>query len=242
MQQLALDLQPPPGVSFEDFHPGRNAELVSLLQGLAAGSGEPYLFFWGRSGTGKTHLLEATAHLAHGLGRRAAYLPLGTAGLEGPDRVVEGLEVLDLVCLDDLQAVAGEPTWEEALFHLYNRLRAADRALVVSADRPLAALPIGLADLRSRLAWGPGYGLHPLDDEESLELLMAAGRRLGMLLTEGTARYILHRCRRDPCHLVGRVQALGRLALERQQRPSIALVRDLLREAGGASGGESVPD
>lgn len=237
MQQLVLDLQPPQAVGLEDFHPGHNAELVTLLQGLAAGAGEPYLFFWGGPGTGKTHLLQATAQLAHRAGRRAAYLPLGTAGLEGPDRVVEGLEVLDLVCLDDLQRVAGDPSWEEALFHLYNRLRALDRALIVSADQPLAALPLGLADLRSRLAWGPSYRVHPLDDGESLELLRTAAHRLGMALPEGAARYILHRCPRDPGHLLGLVQALGRLALERQQRPSIRLARELLQEAGGGDAG-----
>ncbi len=228
MQQLALDLQPPATLAFEGFRTGRNGELVGLLRAMAAGEGEPYLFFWGGPGTGKTHLLQATAHAAFERGRRAAYLPLGAGDLL-PPAMVEGLEQLDLICLDDLQAIAGDPAWEEALFHLYNRLRAAGRALLASAERPLASLPLGLADLRSRLGWGPTYPLHPLDDDESLELLIDAAQHLGMGMGLATARYILHRCRRDPGHLIEVVRQLGHLALERQQRPSIALVRELLQ-------------
>lgn len=232
MRQLALDLHPPHRMGFEEFHPGRNAELVDLLKGMAAGEGEPYLFLWGPRGTGKTHLLQATARLAHQGGRRASYVPLGVADQGLPAQVVEGLEALDLVCLDDLQKTTGDPDWEEALFHLFNRLRAGGRGLLVASDQPLAALTFGLADLRSRLAWGPLYSLHPLDDSESLELLKAATHRLGMELPEAAARYILHRCRRESGYLLALVEQLGRLSLERHQRPSIPLIRDLLQGAG----------
>ena len=50
----------------------------------------------------------------------AAYLPL--AELRHTDAAVfEGLELLELVCLDDVDAVAGEALWEHALFDLFNR-------------------------------------------------------------------------------------------------------------------------
>ncbi len=227
MQQLALDLQPTADAGFDDFRAGRNAELVGLVRSTAEGNGEPCLFFWGAEHRGKTHLLQAAAHGAIAAGLRAAYLPLAQRALLSPG-VAEGLEGVDLVCLDDLQGVTGESHWEEALFHLFNRLRARKGSILACADRPLAALPFALPDLRSRLAWGPSYELHPLDDGESLALLIQTAHRLGMRLTAPAGRYILHRCRRDASHLIETIQRLGRLALERHQRPSIALIRELL--------------
>ena len=231
MHQLALDIQPAADLEFDSFRAGANGELVRQIQTSAAGTGEPYLFFWGAAATGKTHLLQAATRLASDSGRRAAYLPLGQRGVLAP-AMLEGLEQLDLVCLDDLQAVAGDADWEEPLFHLFNRLRSQGCNLQVSADQPLAGLPVDLPDLRSRLAWGPCYQVHPLDDGESLQLLIDRAGRLGMELSPEAARYILYRCRRDAGHLMEAVQRLDRLTLERQRRPSIQLIRDLLEQDG----------
>ena len=64
-----------------------------------------------------------------------------------------GLEGVDLVCLDDLQGVTGESHWEEALFHLFNRLRARKGSILACADRQGATSLRGsahLARLRTR--------------------------------------------------------------------------------------------
>lgn len=230
MHQLALDIQPAPDSDLDSFRAGDNGELVSQLRASALGKGEPYLFFWGASATGKTHLLQGITRSASDAGRRAVCLPLGQRSVLAP-ALLEGLEQLDLVCLDDVQSVAGDAAWEEPLFHLFNRLRTQGSNLLVSADRPPVNLPFGLPDLRSRLAWGPCYQLHPLDDNESLQLLIDRARRFGMDLSPEAARYILYRCPRDAGHLMEAIKRLDRLTLERQRRPSIQLIRDLLQQA-----------
>ncbi len=74
MRQLALGISPPPQPSLDNFVPGANAELLARLRDLRAGScKESILYLWGEEGSGKSHLLRATArsgiHVADDVGK-----------------------------------------------------------------------------------------------------------------------------------------------------------------------------
>ena len=58
MQQLALELGPPPPPTFDSFFPARNAAAFAALR-AALEAGEQYVYLWGPRGSGKTHLLRA---------------------------------------------------------------------------------------------------------------------------------------------------------------------------------------
>ncbi len=61
-RQLALPISPPPEPSLENFVPGANAELLARLRALAAGElAESVLYLWGEPGSGRSHLLAASA-------------------------------------------------------------------------------------------------------------------------------------------------------------------------------------
>ena len=112
--QLPLRIGLRDSATLANFYPGDNAVLIHTLQQVA----EPFIYVWGGAGSGKSHLLQALCHAE----TTAAYLPLGELRELGP-AVLDGLEAMSLVCVDDLQAVAADPGWETALFHLYNRVR-----------------------------------------------------------------------------------------------------------------------
>lgn len=61
MKQLLLDIQLPVPPSLDNYIVGRNAEaLASLKQALTQTTTAPrFIYFWGVSGSGKTHLLNA---------------------------------------------------------------------------------------------------------------------------------------------------------------------------------------
>lgn len=62
MKQLALGISPPPQPTLDNFVPGANAELVARLRELKAGKfADSVLYLWGESGSGKSHLLQASA-------------------------------------------------------------------------------------------------------------------------------------------------------------------------------------
>ena len=62
MRQLALGISPPPDPSLDNFVPGQNTELLARLRELKAGRlAENILYIWGEPGSGRSHLLRASA-------------------------------------------------------------------------------------------------------------------------------------------------------------------------------------
>jgi DnaA family protein len=62
MRQLALGISPPPEPSLDNFVPGQNAELLARLRELKAGRlAESIVYIWGENGSGRSHLLRASA-------------------------------------------------------------------------------------------------------------------------------------------------------------------------------------
>lgn len=62
MKQLLLDIQPVAPQTLTNFLPGRNAEALSNVQHLLNGEAT-FIYLWGPSGSGKSHLLNAAKNL-----------------------------------------------------------------------------------------------------------------------------------------------------------------------------------
>lgn len=227
-EQLPLGLQLRASARFSSFVPGEQSELCRQLQFVVEGAVPGPLYVWGSSGTGKTHLLQAGCHQAHSLGRSAAYLSLRDWRQLSPE-VFGGWESFDLACVDDIDAIAGHAEWEEALFHLYNRLQGAGNAFVVSATTAPAQLPIRLPDLVSRLAAGLVYQLHLLDDEQSLQAMRLRARQYGFELPEETALYLLRRLPRDLPALMALLERLDIASLAAQRKLTVPFVKSVLK-------------
>jgi len=226
MRQLTLPIQLRPDADFASFLTGPNAETVSAVTAWATGSGEAFLYLFGLPGSGRSHLLQAACQ--HGVQRHfsAVYLPLGHDDLV--PSVLDNLELWDLVALDDVTSIAGDTAWENGLFALYNRLRDAGRRLLVSADAPAAKLQFSLADLRSRLGWGPAYQLRPLPEGDCEQLLMESAKRRGLDLAPGAVGYIMRRCPRDAGSLLDVLEKIDRESLRTKRRATLWLVRQIV--------------
>ncbi len=82
------------------------------------------------------------------------YVPLDKRTWFVPE-VLDGMEHLSLVCIDNIECIAGDELWEMAIFDLYNRiLESGKTRLLITGDRPPRQLNLGLPDLASRLDWG----------------------------------------------------------------------------------------
>lgn len=224
--QLPLGLRLGDHARLRNFFAGPNAELLAGLRALPEGRGERLLYLSGAPGTGKSHLLQAVCAAARERGRTAWYLPLDP-GLA--PALLEGLERQELVCLDDLQRVAGHAAWEEALFHLYNRVRERGGALVVAGQGRPEELGLGLPDLVSRLCWGLLYRLQELNDAERLAALQLRAAHRGLDLPDDSGDYLLRRCPRDLPALCELLDRLDTASLAAQRRLTIPFVRSVLQ-------------
>ncbi|PYG98492.1 hypothetical protein CVV67_20580 [Arthrobacter stackebrandtii] len=126
--QLPLGVRLRDDATFINYYPGANAAALGYVERLCeadAGWTESLIYLWGKQGVGRSHLLQAATHRFQQRGEPAVYLPLAQL----LDRGVEVLDYLaqyELVCIDDLHVIAGKADWEEAMFHLFNRLRDSD--------------------------------------------------------------------------------------------------------------------
>lgn len=186
-------------------------------------------FTWlsGVNGSGRSHLLQALCHHAGEHGMAALYLPLQLHRDWQPE-MLDGLEAMDVLCLDDIDAVAGQGEWEQALFHLYNRIAQGGARLFVTADVRPGELPVQLPDLRSRLQSAAVFRLHSPDDEDRRRALQLRARVRGFTLGDDEARYLLSRSGRSMQDLLDILERLDGYSLETGRRVTIPLIRSLM--------------
>jgi len=225
--QLALPLQLADHAVFASYLDSGNEALVATLTRIAAGAEGHGCWLWGAPSTGKTHLLQAVCDVA---GDRAAYMPLAMIAEAGPG-VLDGLSSRELVCIDDIDQVAGQADWELALFDLYNQIFDAGSQLLVSAGSTPRECPIEMADLGSRLARLPVFHIRALGDDERIRALQLRSRHRGLELPDDTARYLLKRSRRDMASLYELLDTLDKEALRAKRRLTIPFVREVLSAA-----------
>jgi len=146
----------------------------------ADGHFNPVLFH-GPYGFGKTHLLSAVAAEAarSAPDKKVVYLTaerfLSTFVRAIQDRSTaafkDELRTADLLLIDDVHFIGGKQSSQEELFHTLMALMSEGRRVVLSADRPPAALTEVDARLRSHLSAGLVCGIEPADRTLRLGIL-----------------------------------------------------------------------
>ncbi|MDO6747969.1 DnaA regulatory inactivator Hda [Gilvimarinus sp. 1_MG-2023] len=230
-QQLSLGVSLKDDSTFANFFAPEhsvNRQIVDCLKKQVDGGGEQFVYLWGSSGAGLTHLLQASCHYAESRQLNVQYLPLSDVMGFAPEALLEGLEHMDLVCLDGLDDIAGLANWELALFNLYNALRDSGKLLLVAATQNPRTLGVQLADLQSRFQWGVVYAVGTLNDEEKMLALSKRAKERGLELSEEVASYIVQRVPRDMNQLFCCLHKLDHASLAEQRKLTIPFVKKTL--------------
>ncbi|PWV69196.1 regulatory inactivation of DnaA Hda protein [Pantoea ananatis] len=226
--QLSLPLYLPDDETFASFWPGENPSIIAAIKGALSQQHGSYLYFWSREGGGRSHLLHAACAEMSARGEAVGYVPLDKRTWFVPD-VLEGMEQLPLVCIDNIQCIAGEEAWEMAIFDLYNRiLETGNTRLFITGDRPPRQLNLHLPDLASRLDWGQIYRLQPLSDEDKLQALQLRAGLRGFELPEDVGRFLLKRLDREMRTLFDTLDRLDSASISAQRKLTIPFVKETL--------------
>jgi DnaA-homolog protein len=185
------------------------------------------LYLHGPADTGKSHLLLAACTAAGQRGATAHYVALGETGGALAQALV-GAEEAALVCLDDLEAIAGDTPAELAVFAFYDRARTAGTPLLMAGRAPPAGLGLMRPELASRLAWGELCRLEPLDEAGTREVLRRRAAALGLELPDAVAGWLLRRTPRGLGTQLALIAQLDRAALAAQRRLTVPFVRRVL--------------
>ena len=158
-----------------------------------------YIYIWSREGAGRSHLLHAACAELSARGDAVGYVPLDKRTWFVPD-VLEGMEHLSLVCIDNIECVAGDEPWEMAIFNLYNRILESGKTK-----------------------------LQPLSDEDKLQALQLRARLRGFELPEDVGRFLLKRLDREMRTLFDTLDQLDRASITAQRKLTIPFVKDILK-------------
>lgn len=216
--------------SFANYVPATdNQAIPRIMQEVISGQGESCLYLWGEHGTGKSHLLQAACQQISQQGGTPVYLPLATFSQHSPD-ILEDLDALDLICLDDLQAIIGLNEWERAVFRLFNVLREAHIPLLMAAHTAPKQLGLHLPDLISRLSWGGVFSLTALDQDGLIHALQKHAQERGLELSTKVARYLIDRSPHDMATLIEWLQILDYASLSARRKLTLPFVREVLQQ------------
>lgn len=222
--QIPLPFKLREDFNFDNFISSENQLIIQSLKSLS----EPFVFLWGDTGTGKTHLLQAICREQAQLGKTASFLPLKELQPSSP-QILNGMSDVDLICIDDIELVDGKVEWEEALFNLFNLVKQANGRLIVSSHTPPQQSNIQLNDLKSRLNSGLGLNLTPLSDESTIKAMQARAQKLGLELNNDTSNYMLTRFPRDLSTLWRLLDQLDQASLAAQRKLTIPFVKTILQ-------------
>ena len=228
--QLSLGVRLRDDATFANYYPGANAVTLGYVEHACETEDQwmdSLLYIWGNPGSGRSHLLQAACLRVEERGGRALYLPLADLAKYGT-QLLDNVEFCDLVCLDDVEAVLGQPEWEEALFHAFNRLRDAGKQLLIAANAAPRKLPIKLPDLQSRLSLALVFQLHELSDDEKLRALQLRASRHGLRLSDDVGRFILARSVRSMTLLCDTLEQWDTASLQAQRKLTIPFLKEAL--------------
>lgn len=230
-EQLPLPVQLPDEETFDNLIPGENLHVISHLKSLLEENPKRYSFLTflsGESGVGKSHLLYSLCHLAKSADINHLYLDLKNKD-QLSEQLLEGLESIDLVCIDDLDSLIGDVKWQYALFDLINRVKETQKCqLVLTAKPGPNAIGVDLADLKSRLSWGVSFHVQSLNDQNMAEALVKRAKHRGINLPSAVAQYLITHTRRDMSHLMQVLETLDQHSLKHKRKLTVPFVKDAL--------------
>lgn len=230
-QQLSFSQLIPDQKELHEFIWGENALLKFHLEHILEKADDKFVYIWGNTGSGKSHLLQTICH-QYDNKLSSIYLPLSLADTIPPSSL-DNLEQQHIVTLDDIHLIKGRHDWEEAIFHLYNRIRdKKDTLLIIAGNLPPNQMALKLPDLVSRLQWGMSWQLKEPSDEIKLQIIMQNAVKKGFYIPETVGQYLLSHYARNLNTQMEILDILDNSSLQAQRRTiSIPFIKECLKNS-----------
>lgn len=239
-------------LTFDTFVIGPANRLASAAARRAADSpGTSYnpLFLYSASGLGKSHILTAVSHHAAKVNPQLRILYQALEGFlddleraleEGSrDAMKDRYRDLDILLLDDVQFLAGQPEAQEMLLGTLDALTASGSQIVLASDRPPADINELDARLVSRFSGGLIVDIAPPEYETRVAIIRRKAEEQGSDLQPGVAEALARFPFRNVRELGG---ALTRIVAIQDLEERAVTPEDVPRIMGEASAEASEDD
>lgn len=222
-QQLLLNLPKDDAMGRADFLPSTSN--AAGLESIDTWKDWPAarLVLTGPTGSGRSHLAQIwTAET-------------GAIAFSGADLCNEAIVLAapaPALCVDDADAVAGNPQAEEALFHLLNQARNQDQPVLMTARDTPGTWGLSLPDLESRMLACAVTRIDVPDDGLIQMVLVKLCDDHQLAVGPDVISYLAPRMDRSLRTARRLVAALDHAALTRQKKVTRALAAEILTDLG----------
>jgi DnaA-homolog protein len=222
MRQIPLAIGLSAERTFDNCTMGENALAISHLQALSDQAAAP-AYLWGCAGSGKTHLLHATAHRFQRQGLHIGWFQATNAPPWPFD------DAWALIVMDDCDQFDADQ--QHAAFTLFIEATTRQIPVVAAGQVPPIDLPLR-EDLRTRLGWGHVFAVQPLNETEVRATLRREADQRGIFLSDDVMDYLLTRFSRDLKHLMAQLDQLDEFSLATKRVVTVPLLKKMLLEEG----------
>jgi DnaA family protein len=229
MKQIALDIGLSAGPTMANFCAGPNeAALRHMELWIGAKSNTSAdsptrspvaTYFWGATGSGKSHLLKAAREALREQGARVGWLDASV--VNAPEFSEEWAAVM----LDDVHLYTAAQ--QHMAFKWFVNAQTHQRPVLATGE--FAPVDLKLRDdLRTRLGWGHIFHLQTLSEPERRAVLRRAADARGVFLGDEVMDFMLTRFSRDLGSLMELLELLDGYALQTKRAITIPLIKSMM--------------
>lgn len=228
-RQLALQIQKNERASLDNFFISKNNnKAIQILKNILERSNNGAQIFIDDLGSnGKSYLLQAICNDFSNSNNSTIYIPMQKAINLEPS-ILEGINDLNLICLDDIDLISNQRDWELALFNLINECYEKDCFLLLSGSiDKLEVIP----DLISRIKKMEILRLKAIDDDELLRATQSISKNLNIEISDKNMNYLINNSRRDIKTVFGTLSQLEKESLERKKSIGLNLIKEVIQSS-----------
>ena len=228
-EDIAWNTNLNPKFTFDNYIVG-NSNRLAYIAAKAVAETPGYvhnpLFIYGRSGLGKTHLMQAIGnYITKNTNLKVLYTTSyefmnDFTGIASVDKGIDAMNYandfknkyrnVDVLIIDDIQFLVGAERTQTEFFHTFNSLHQADKQIIISSDKSPDDLKKIEERLRSRFMCGLPVDIYPPDFNLRCDIIKAKIKNTNIenKLNDDIIEYIANQCVNDVRHIEGTINRL----------------------------------